>query len=691
VPKPVAQVPSIIVGARLNQFFQVWEELGAERWVVDVLKNGYHIPFVNKVSLTLNSSGPVAYQPGSIKAKALTIEIEQLVIKGAVEPADVTPGFYSLLFVTPKASGGWRPILDLSLLNLSVAKTKFKMETIASITKSLRPGMWATSLDLKDAYFHVPIAKKSRKYLRFSSPGGNFQFKALPFGLTTAPAVFTRVIKVVGKLAHIEGIVLFQYLDDWLIVHKNPQVLKVHTVWLCQLAARLGLVINQEKSEMVPVQQIQYLGVRLDLITGFMFPSQDRILKLLQILRRALARRSLPAIQWQIILGHMTSLEKLVPGARLRMRSLQFNLATEWDQQYQAPQKLIPISQEVFQDLNWWLMEKNLNRGVSLSPILNQLRLYSDASLKGWGAHMKNSSIKGTWSQSQKLLHINHLELLAVWLALKHFEPEIRGRSVLVMTDNSAVVGQIQNQGGTKSRSLTQLSTEMLLWAEKANIVVQVKHVPGQLNVLADLLSRKDQVLPTEWSLHPEVALKIWKLWGKPHIDLFATHLNAKCVTFVAPVHLPGAWDIDAMSMNWEGMWAYAYPPTPLLSKVIQKILSENCLIVLIAPFWPAQSWFPSLVNLAIDHPRKLPQFGNKLLKQPHINKYHQALETLQLHAWLLCRKQYRKEAFPKQWLSEWVQAKGRGQTSCMRVDGSSGGSGVFREDGIHVTPLPLI
>ena len=103
-----------------------------------------------------------------------------MLAKGALEIArDPGPGFYSCLFLVEKATGGWRPVIDLFHLNDFVQLTPFKMETVASVLLSVREGDFLASLDLKDAYFQIPIHGSSRKLLRFMSEGTVYQFKAL--------------------------------------------------------------------------------------------------------------------------------------------------------------------------------------------------------------------------------------------------------------------------------------------------------------------------------------------------------------------------------------------------------------------------------------------------------------------------------------------------------------------------------
>ena len=142
-----------------------------------------------------------------------------MISKGALERVhDPGPGFYSRLFLVEKASGGWRPVIDLSPFNEFVQQTPFKMETASSVLLSVRKGDFLASVDLKDAYFQIPVHTSSRKRLRFISDGTVHQFKVLCFGLSTALQVFTRVFVTVSAWAHARGVRLLRYLDDWLVL-----------------------------------------------------------------------------------------------------------------------------------------------------------------------------------------------------------------------------------------------------------------------------------------------------------------------------------------------------------------------------------------------------------------------------------------------------------------------------------------
>ena len=252
---------------------------------MEVLRWGYQIPFRRAPTLSRDPIPLPAYAPKSIRGKALEWEVQALLNKGAIELVPLpSSGFYSRLFVVMKASGAWRPVIDLSTLNLRVQQTSFKMETLQSVLVSVRPGDWMESLDLKDAYLQVSMHPDSRKFLRFMVGGGKvYQFKVLCFGLSTAPQVFTRVMAPVSAILHRMGVRLRRYLDDWLLQASSREQVLLALRTVLQLCRRLGIVVNWEKSQLVPTQQMIYLGVLLDSTAFRASPALKRVEKLLSL------------------------------------------------------------------------------------------------------------------------------------------------------------------------------------------------------------------------------------------------------------------------------------------------------------------------------------------------------------------------------------------------------------------------
>ena len=203
---------------------------------------------------------------------------------------------------------------------------------------------------------------------------------------------------------------------------------------------------------------------------------------------------------------------------------------------------------------------------------------------------------------------------------------------------------------------------------------------------MADLLSRSNQVQSTEWSLHPQMFKQIYQKWFTPHVDLFATRLNHKVPMYVSPVSDQNAWDIDALNINWPGVTAYAYPPTALLHRVIQKIRQSSCLIVVIAPCWPGMPWFWDLVQLS-KIPLQLP-VSRTLLQQSQNYVFHSNPQHLNLHAWCLALDSSKNKASLRRWQRELLPLRGHQQGPCTSQSGHFLRSGA--EKIRWISPLPL-
>ena len=285
-------------------------------------------------------------------------------------------------------------------------------------------------------------------------------------------------------------------------------------------------MVNPSKSHLVTSQVVQYLGVVIDSRSFRASPSSEHTAKLFSTADAFLSCAAPPASTWLRLLGILSSLAHLVPGGRLRVRSLQLCLHQQWDQEDMSA--LIPWSPDCHRDLRWWL---DLPR-LSLVQVSPDLDFWSDASDVGWGAHLGSLTASGLWDQEQAALSINARELLAVREGLLHFLPSLTGMAVSIFCNNSTAVSYLRKEGGTRSPFLNTLAQEILRWAESHSIWLLPQFIPGSLNVLADSLSRPHQLPHTEWSLHPEVFRSLSRLWPV-QIDLFATFAN------VLPFFLP--------------------------------------------------------------------------------------------------------------------------------------------------------
>ena len=154
----------------------------------------------------------------------ITEEVQSLLEKGAIIGAQQNPlNYYSTIFTVPKRGGERRPIINLRNLNTFIPHTHFKMEGIHSLRDIILSGDFMIKLDLKEAYFAVPIHPTHQKYLSFRWKGQVFQFTCLPFGLSSAPRTFTKVMKPVVSYLRSLGVRMIVYLDDILILGQTKE------------------------------------------------------------------------------------------------------------------------------------------------------------------------------------------------------------------------------------------------------------------------------------------------------------------------------------------------------------------------------------------------------------------------------------------------------------------------------------
>ena len=261
--------------------------------------------------------------------------------------------------------------------------------------------------------------------------------------------------------------------------------------------------------------------------------------------------------------------------------------------------------------------------------------IFTDASEKGWGVHMDNLTVESMW-HSRDPPPINNLELEAVFNALVEFQSSLPQKVVMIRSDNKTVVALVNNRGGTKAPSLSKRAEQILLWAQAKGWSLQAKHIAGSANVLADLLSRPDKIIQTEWTISHQTLQRIWSRWDKPTMDLVATKFSKRLPIYVSPVPDPQAWHTDTMDLDWSNLYAYAFPLWSMFDSVIKKARMEGPNLILVAPFWPAKSWFPSLTNLSHEPPIDL-QLRDEDLLQPRSGITHGSTGTLSLHAWRSC------------------------------------------------------
>lgn len=607
----------------------------SDPWVLATLSQGYSIQFQGRPPKFRGVKTTTVTNPG--KALALRQEIGALLQKEAIEQLDAPThegGFYSTYFIIPKKDGGLRPILDLRHLNTHLKTLRFHMLRTKEVLHSIRKNDWFTTIDLKDAYFHVPIAPHHRQFLRFAFEGRAYQFRVLPFGIALAPRVFTRCVAAALAPLQAQGMRILPYLDDWLICSQSEVQARSDVAALMAHITGLGLRLNLRKSSLVPRQQTGFLGMAIDSQAMRAVPSQQRVDGIQQLVARFRGHRALTLRSFQRLLGMLTSAASLIPLGLLALRPFQIWLNSLGLHHVRHRHRLVRVTTSCRRFLHPWRRRKYLTQGVPLGAIPSRREVVTtDASQIGWGAVWQRQTARGRWSPQQKRQHINVLELRAVLLALRHFLPALVGRHVLVRSDNMSAVYYINHQGGTRSLQCLGVAQQLLQETHQHLLSLRAVYLPGTYNRAADLLSRGSPD-PGEWRLHPDVVQAVWGRYGRAEVDLFASRESTQCSLWFS-LSEPGPLGRDALAHTWPRRQLYAFPPLPLIWPTLHRLETEEHELLLIAPRWPGRVWFPRLLQLLHGRPWCLP-VRRDLLSQLGGQIWHPDPSRLQLWVWPL-------------------------------------------------------
>ena len=633
-------IPSGPLGGRLQLFWQVWKDKLPDSNIYHNIRAGVRWKFKEHPTLSLQ---PIHFFSREDQKELLESAAQALVDKGAADilsaEEQLTPGYYSPLFLRPKPSGEYRPIIDLSKLNNFIECPHFKMETVQSIRGSLQQGEWCTQIDIKDAYLHIPVQHNFRKYLRFTVSGKVYQFKTLPFGLNVAPRIFTQVLKPV--LAHLRSlhIQVHGYLDDWIVRALLPARTLQSTHTTLNLLVELGWVINWDKSMLDPTQQFVFLGLLFNTHTASVSPGPKGLENLSTAIHSLSPGSIHTARSLSSVLGKIKHWAPYTSRGRLQLRKAQEWLKRHWTQGLYNWEKLIQVDTALVKYLHWWTLTRNTTRGVPLHPPLPTQDMFTDACNTGWGARLGNLTAKGTWQPATAVLHINRLELKAVYQACLAFSHALQGTVTRAHIDNTTAVAYIRKEGGTKSTHLTKDATQLLNWCDLHRVTLIPVHIAGVRNVEADRLSRAGQLLNSEWSLSQSEFKMIQSHLGSPTLDLFATAENRVIKEFFSPTPHPEALAVDALSQNWpKGRLLYAFPPTALVQLVLQRVLQcPGINLILIASMSSTRAWHADLLSLSTRDPLPVARAQHTLWQVPSggtTRQYHSRPELFNLGAW---------------------------------------------------------
>lgn len=555
---------------------------------------GYKIPFS---SVPIQDNCPKNILNDKYDVLSFQAEIDKLLDKGAVSVCRRVDGdFLSSIFLVDKPNGDKRFILNLKNLNKFINPPHFKMEDLRTAIKLVTPDCYLATVDLKDAYFLIPVHSDHRKYLRFQFQNTCYEFNCLPFGLNTCPLVFTKIMKPVMEHLRLHGWLSTVYLDDILCIDSSLDKCTQNVNETLCLLQNLGFIINYEKSAIIPKTHCKFLGFELDMKTFCVKPPQKKRDKIKKELENFRTIEKCKIRDFAKFIGLLISICPGIEYGWLHTKILERLKFISLGDSHNY-EKVMKINHNVIKDdLDWWY--KNIS--ISSCPIRSpnyRLEIFSDASLTGWGASCLNKKANGFWTNEEKSYHINILELLAALFALKVFAKDLFDTQVLLRVDNTTAISCINRMGSVQFPHLHEIARQIWEFCEQRNLFIYASYIKSSQNAVADFESRKTHS-DTEWELASYAFLDITKAFGVPDIDLFASRSNAKCKKYVSWRADPCAFCIDAFTIKWNDYFFYAFPPFAIILKTLNKIIADKATGIVIVPNWPTQPWYPVFKKL---------------------------------------------------------------------------------------------
>ena len=381
--RPPLEIPCI--GGRLRFFTEQWGLITGDPMILEAL-GGYKIPLLKMPSQT-REPNPILFSWE--EKRAINREIEEMISEKVIKAVAKTPNqLVSNLFARPKKDEERvRPILNLRPLNREVGYQHFKMDSLESIKNSLRPSVWMVKIDLKSAFWHLPIWEEHKQLLRFNWEGTLYQMEVLPFGLGSAPRIWTKIMKApIGFLRKL-GMQIAIYLDDMLIVSNSLMESVQDRDIVMFFLEQLGLVVNLKKSVLTPSRQMEYLGFILDSENMEIRLSLRKASSISDTCLHLMNNPTLTLRELCSLIGKLYAVNHAVALAPLQIRSLQM-LQIQAQKSMLQYGSMVTLNQQCLGELNWWVENLTLLEGKAFHLEEPDLILYSDAATSaGWGAH----------------------------------------------------------------------------------------------------------------------------------------------------------------------------------------------------------------------------------------------------------------------------------------------------------------
>jgi hypothetical protein len=574
-----------------------WWEKWAHPKIVQLLREGITPQWVKPPVLSVTGRQAENLE----QAKLIMQDYEKSGAVKKVDPAGTKHLLPWFLLAKPEEGGGtkWRFISDCRELNAHFQVEKFRLDHIQNIYPILQKGHWAAKIDLKDAYFHLPINEALKPFLRHRVGDQVWEYQAGPFGLNVMPQIFQAVMKTFERKWRARGVQVYVYLDDILLIGPTHRVVERDLKMVVQDLLDAGFKLNLAKSELSPSQRVSHLGFVINFLEGKLQLSPQKVKGIRKELGKFVKKDDMSKRQVAAILGQIRANLLAMPFLRAFTSLLVAFLAKTGGAAWESKHRL---SREIKDELSTVkdLLQKWEGRPFVAKPTRT---LHSDSSDLGWGGiEPKTGRLIQEFWREKRVLHINLKEMIAAVNTVQSLSKQ--NENVLLCVDNQVVYYYLQKGGGRKN-PFNQLLQPFFKWLMERNITLQVKWVPSA-ECLADPLSRWSQDRG-DYSLDPLLFQQIREIFS-PHLlletDLFASPGNKKLESFVSRWPHWQARGVDALQCPLDNMGGlYANPPWSIIDKFLGRLrLYPNTQVLMVVPFWASAPWWPQLIKLRAPH-----------------------------------------------------------------------------------------
>ena len=491
--KEESTVPCKTVKGSLRRNIDFWRRINAYESVLDMIKNGYKVPFIETPSSTFFKNNKSALDNS---------DFVQETILNLLETGRIIESFFPCKVINPltvsiNSTGKKRLILDLRYINQFVWKEKFKLEDWRVLFEYVHKGDFMFVWDLSSGYHHFDLFRGHQQYFGFSF---NFQgrpryfyYTVLMFGLSTGPFCFTKLLRPLVKHWRELGINTAVYLDDGAGVCDTYEKCANQAEQVKSDLQAAGFIVNDEKSVWVPCQGLVWLGLFWNLIKGVLEIPEDRLLKVEYAISGILNR--LYGVSARKIAHLAGLLISLAPSfghiTQLMTRNMYFliNERVNWD----AP---LNISRRVdlITELIYW--QNNLRRLNGKTSFDNECRIYpikvySDSSSYAGAAFIENQNeavCHRMFSEAEKAQSSTARELMAIDLAVKSFCKKFQDKKIQICSDSQNAVSIIKK--GSRKGHLHAFAMSVFTVCLTHNIQLHCEWIPRDRNQQSDYLSK---------------------------------------------------------------------------------------------------------------------------------------------------------------------------------------------------------